>query len=48
MRAIAAFLIGMFFCVWVNDSKVEAERYNTKHRATLGTWDAMWLNLDDL
>jgi hypothetical protein len=48
MRAIAAFLIGMFLCVWVNDSEVEVERYNTKHRATLSTWDAMWLNLDDL
>jgi hypothetical protein len=48
MRAIAAFLIGLLLSVWVSDSKVEADRYNTKHRATLGTWDAMWLNLDDL
>ena len=48
MRAIAAFIIGMFLSIWVNDSEVEVERYNTKHRATLSTWDAMWLNLDDL
>jgi hypothetical protein len=48
MRAIAAFIIGMFLSIWVNDSKVEAEGYNAKHRATLSTWDAMWLNLDDL
>jgi hypothetical protein len=48
MRAIAAFLIGLALSIWVADSKVEAERYNAKHRATIGTWDAMWLNLDDL
>jgi hypothetical protein len=48
MRAIAAFLIGLALSVWVADSEVEVERYNTKHRATLSTWDAMWLNLDDL
>jgi len=48
MRAITAFLIGLALSIWVTDSEVEVERYNTKHRATLSTWDAMWLNLDDL
>ena len=48
MRAIVAFLIGLSLSIWVADSEVEAERYNTKHRANLSTWDAMWLNLDDL
>jgi hypothetical protein len=48
MKFIVAFIIGMALGFWVNHSKVEAKKYNAKNRANVSTWNAMWLNLDDL
>jgi hypothetical protein len=48
MNNLFAFILGMLLAVWVTDSDIEARVYNHTHRANLTTWDAMWLNLDDL
>ena len=48
MSHFIAIILGVVVAVWVTDSRDEAQRYNAKHRAALSTWDAMWLNLDDL
>jgi hypothetical protein len=47
MNYIIAFLIGVGLCIWVTESRREAEEYSETHHEEISTWEAMFLNYNE-